>query len=197
MMPTAMSRPRNWSPRSPMPMPPATVKASSPQNGATPRSTAPVAPANPTCESACPAKARLRSTRKYPTAPATIATTVPASKAVCMKSYSSIAAMRLRLDLAMGRHNHDPAVEPQHLDGRIVEARQHLAGDHFVSGAERGAAVPEIEHAVHEAKQRIELVRRQQHGDAERALHALDELDDRLLVARIEADQRLVQQQQL
>src|SRR5215472_17254775 len=127
-----------------MPMPPATVKAMSPQNGPTPRRTAPVAPAKPTWESAWPAKARFRSTRKYPTAPATIATTVPASKAVCMKSYSSIVAMRLRLDLAMGRHHDDPAIEPQHLDGRVVEARQHLARDHLLRGAERRAAMPEI-----------------------------------------------------
>src|SRR5579872_530127 len=192
MMPTAMSRPRSWSPRNPMPMPPATVKASKPQSGGTPRSTAPVAPANPTWESAWPAKARLRSTRKYPTAPATIATTVPASKAVRMKSYSSIVAMRLRLDLAVGRHHHDAAVEPQHLDGRVVEPREHFGGDHLLGPPERGAAVPQIEHAIHESQQRIELVRGEQHGDAERALYPLDQLDHRLLITGVEAHQGLV-----
>src|SRR5690348_4183550 len=181
-----------------MPTPPAIVKMSKPQNGATPKSTAPVAPAKPTWESAWPAKARLRSTRKYPTAPATIATTVPAAKAVRMKSYSSIVAMRLCLDgAAMGRHHHDPSVEAQHLDRRVIEPRQHLARDHFLGGAERRMAVPQIEHAVHEAQQRIELVRGQQHRDAERALHALDQLHHRLLIARIEADQGFVEQEQL
>jgi hypothetical protein len=57
--------------------------------------------------------------------------------------------------------------------------------------------VPEIKHAVHEAEQRVELVRRQQDRDPERALHALDQLDHRLLIARVETDQRLVEQQQL
>ena len=86
MTPTATSRLRSRSPRTPIATAAAKVKASSPQSAPMPSKTEPVAPAKPTCESAWPAKARLRSTRKYPTAPATIATTPPAIKAVRMKS---------------------------------------------------------------------------------------------------------------
>ncbi len=48
----------------PIAMPAASVKPISPQSGAKPISTAPVAPANPICESAWPAKVCARITRK-------------------------------------------------------------------------------------------------------------------------------------
>ncbi len=55
------------------------VNASNPTIGAAPSRTAPVAPANPMCESACAAKERPRRTTKYPMIPAESATIVPAS----------------------------------------------------------------------------------------------------------------------
>ncbi len=69
-----------------MPTPPATVTSTRPQSGEAPTSTAPVAPVNPTCASACPAKVCPRSTRKYPTSPDTTATMAAAAKAFRMKS---------------------------------------------------------------------------------------------------------------
>ena len=56
--------------------------------------------------------------------------------------------------------------------------------------------VPEIKHAIHDAEQRIQVVRGEQHGDAAVLLDLPDQRDDRLLEMRIEADQRLVEQQQ-
>ncbi len=105
--------------------------------------------------------------------------------------------MGLGLDLAVGGDDDDAVLDPQHLDGRAVEPRQHRAGHHLLDGAERRAAAPEIEHAVHRAEQRIELVGGEEHGDAERLLDALHQRHHRLLIAGIEADQRLVEQQQL
>jgi hypothetical protein len=49
-------------------------------------SPAPVAPAKPICDSACPAKVCPRITRKKPTSPDTTATIPAAAKALVMKS---------------------------------------------------------------------------------------------------------------
>ena len=54
----------------------------------------------------------------------------------------------------------------------------------------------EIEHAVERAEQRIELVGAEQHGDAEFGCSAARSSTTRALVVRVEADQRLVEQQQ-
>ena len=98
----------------------------------------PVAPAKPTCDNAWPAKARLRSTRKYPTAPATTATTPPAANAVRMKSYSSIAltcsleivrmhgpivvAVLVAFQVVAAGHDEDAALEADDVDLGSVEA---------------------------------------------------------------------------
>src|SRR5512146_1156934 len=139
-MPTATSRPRSRSPSIPIAIAAASVKASSPHRGLAPMSTAPVAPAKPTCDSACPAKVRFRSTRKKPTAPAQTATPLPARNALRMNSYSSIVAVDL--DQTEPRNDDDPVVHAQHVDGRAVEPGEHLAGDHLLHGAERGVALP-------------------------------------------------------
>ena len=82
-------------------------------------------------------------------------------------------------------------------DRRAVERRQHRLGDHLVDGADRRLAAAEIEHLVDGAQQRVDLVRAEQHGDAELARDVAHQLDDAALMRRIEADQRLVEQQQL
>src|SRR5208282_6445985 len=141
MMPTAVSRPRTRSPSRPITIPAASVKASSPQKGGSPMSTEPVAPAKPTWDSACPANARLRITRKNPTAPATTATTPPAANAVRMKSYSNIVEMSMGLDRAMSRHDEDAVLHAEDFDRRAVEPGKHFAVDHLLDRAERGLAV--------------------------------------------------------
>ncbi len=58
-------------------------------------------------------------------------------------------------------------------------------------------SAPEIEHPVQRMQQRVEFVRAEQHRDAEALLQLARERHDLALVVRVEADERLVQQQQL
>ena len=95
-------------------------------------------------------------------------------------------------------HDEDAAAGPHHIDVRAVELRQHRAGDDLVDGAERGMAVAEIEHAVDGAEQLVDLMRAEQHGNAEplaqicRTRSMIDAAD-----GRVEADQRLVEKEQV
>src|SRR5271167_3498370 len=121
-MPIATSRSASFSPNSPMPIPLRTVK--------------------PTCESAWPAKVWPRSTRKNPTVPARIAAMPDATKAVRMKSYSSmgvvvivrvavpvvIVAVGVAFDVDVAGHDEIAVLDVDHLDLRPIETRQHRAG---------------------------------------------------------------------
>src|SRR5690348_11487903 len=116
-----------------MPMPAASVSAISPHNGDTPIRIAPVAPSNPTCESAWPAKLCARSTRKKPTRPQTTATMPAAANALCMKSYVNMAPvmvmlMRVAFQVVAARHDEDAPVHAQHVDVGAVETGQHRSG---------------------------------------------------------------------
>ena len=111
-MPIATSRSASFSPNSPMPIPATKVKPTRPASGDRPNRIAPVAPVKPTCDSAWPANVCPRSTRKNPTVPASTAAMPEATKAVRMKSYSSmgvvgmvIVAMRVALDVDVARHD--------------------------------------------------------------------------------------------
>src|SRR5262252_4055956 len=95
------------------------------------------------------------------------------------------------------RHHEDAAVQTDHLDVGSVESAQHRAGDHLVDPAERRMGAAEIEHAVERAQQRIDLVRAEQHRQAQRAADISHHVDHRLLMVRIEADERLVEQEEL
>src|SRR5581483_3783806 len=122
-----------------------------------------------------------------------------AAKAFTMKSYSSISSIvpvLAFLDIMLARHHEDAAAEPHHLDLRAVEPRQNRAGDDLLDGAERRLPVAEIQHAVEGPEQRVELVRREEDRHAVVALQTLGELDDGRLMRRIEADERLVEEQQ-
>src|ERR1700681_78821 len=110
-----------------MPIPASSVRDTSPQSGATPSSTAPVAPANPTCDSAWPAKVCARSTRKKPTSPQTTATMPAAANAFCMKSYVNmvlavVVLMRIALHVVTTRHDEDASVHAHDLNLGSVEA---------------------------------------------------------------------------
>ena len=101
--------------------------ATRPQSGGTPISTAPVAPAKPTCDSAWPANVCARSTRKKPTRPQTTATEQAAANAFCMKSYvNMVLAMVVLVGIALhveaARHHEDPVLQPHHVDLGPVEA---------------------------------------------------------------------------
>src|ERR1700752_4176120 len=113
-----------------MPTPTRAVKPTRPASGEKPNRTAPVAPAKPACESAWPAKVCPRSTRKNPTVPARIAAIPDATKAVRMKSYSSMSAvgmmivtMRLALDVdaVVGRHHEIAVLDVDDFDRHPVK----------------------------------------------------------------------------
>src|SRR4051812_48858631 len=54
----------------------------------------------------------------------------------------------------------------EHLDARAVEPAQRRTGDHLRGGADGRAPLPEVDHAVHVAEDRVDVVRDQQHGHA-------------------------------
>ena len=149
-MPIATSRSASFSPNSPMPIPLTKVKPTKPASGDRPNRTAPVAPVKPTCDNAWPAKVCPRSTRKNPTVPASTAAMPEATKAVRMKSYSSmrvvvivrmavrmvIVAMRVALDVDVARHDEIAIPDAHDLDRRSIEARQHRPGDDVVDRAD-------------------------------------------------------------
>lgn len=100
------------------------------------------------------------------------------------------------VDFDIARHHEDAAIHAHHVDRRAVQARKDGLRNDLVDGAERRASAAEIQHAVERIQQRIELVRREQHGDIQLALHAPHEFDHARLMPRIETDERFVQQQQ-
>src|SRR6185312_8624857 len=126
---------------------------------------------------------------------ATAATMPAAAKACRMKSNSNMAVL-VAIDLEPPRHDEDSAVVAQHLDLGAVEPGKGGSGDDLVDRAERRLTIAEVENAVYHIEERIELVSREQHGDTELALNAAHELDDAALVVGVEADQRLIEQQQ-
>src|ERR1700722_15190298 len=200
-MPIATSRWCSRSPSSPMPIPARSVRATSPHSGAIPNSTAPVAPAKPTCDSAWPAKVCARSTRKNPTRPQTTATIPAAANGFCMKSYvnmvlAMVGLVRIALHVVATGHDEDAAVHMHHLDFGTIETRQHRSADDIVHGAQRGMAGAEVKHTIKRAEQRVDLMRAEQHRNAEFLLQRPGQLDHRALMMRIEADQRFIQQQQ-
>ena len=79
---------------------------------------------------------------------------------------------------------------------RAVEAGEDRRRHHLVDGAESGAAAAEIEHAVDGAEQLVQLMGAEQDGEAELLRQAADEVDDDVLLMLVEADQRLVEQEQ-
>src|SRR6516165_5242820 len=127
--------------------------------------------------------------RKDPTAPETTATMPPARKALRMKSYSSM-AMSVGFEEPVCREHDNAAVDAQHVDGCAVELGEHVAGDDLVDGAQARPAAPEIEHPVHRAKQRIKLVRSEEHCHTIALLDVSNQLDDALLEVRVETDER-------
>src|SRR5277367_4577496 len=163
-MPIATSRSASFSPNSPMPIPLMKVKPTKPASGDRPNRTAPVAPVKPTCDSAWPANVCPRSTRKKPTVPASTAAMPEATKAVRMKSYSSMAvgmvivAMRVALDVDVARHDVIAISDAHDFDLRAVETRQHRSGDDVVDRPDHGLTPAKIEDPVNRIDQWIELM---------------------------------------
>src|SRR6202162_3114706 len=201
-MPIATSRSASFSPNSPMPMPLTKGKPTKPASGDRPNRTTPVAQVKPTCDSAWPGNVCPRSTRKNPTVPASTAASPEATKAVRMKSYSSMAvgmvivAMRVALDVDVAGHHEIAILDAHHFDRRAIEARQHRPVNDVVDRPDHRLAPAEIEHAVDRVYQRIELVGAEQDRNLQIVADAPCGFNDALLVRRVERDQWLVEPQQ-
>src|SRR5260370_1007540 len=215
-MPIVTSRPRRRWPSAPMTAPADIVKASNPTIGAAPTRTAPVAPANPMCESAWAAKESPRRTTKYPITPAESATIVPASNACCMKAYrNSSCTTRTRSQPKYGaaagyssgivmrafrletHDEHVAVIVVEHLDRRVVEPAQLFGGDDLGRLADGESAMRDVEHAIDDRQQGVDVVRDEQHGEPVRPRQLRDQLGNDDLVAQVEAGQRLVEEQHL
>ena len=88
------------------------------------------------------------------------------------------------------------SLDPDDVDRRPIKFRQDWRRYHLLDRAERRMSAAEIKHLVDGVEQRVQFMRAEEHGDPELGLQAFDQLDDLLLTARIEADQRFVEEQQ-
>src|SRR5579885_1146333 len=123
---------------------------------------------------------------------------MPAAANACrMKSNSNMMTVLVALQLEAARHHEDPALVPQPFDVGDIEPRERGTRDDHEHGAECCAAVGEIEDPIDRVEKRIELVRGEEHGHRKLALNPPHELHDAALMVRIEADQRLIEQQTL
>src|ERR1700735_5204217 len=108
-----------------------------------------------------------------------------------------VMAVRRALDVAATGQHENMAVGPHHFDLGAVKLREHRRGRHFVHSAERSTPVAEIEDTVERADELVELVGAEQNRNVALAGEAADQVDHRLLLTVIEADQRLVEQKKL
>ena len=119
----------------------------------------------------------------------------PACQSIVIVVLGMVMAMRVAFHVVAAGHDEDPALEADDIDLGTVQARQHLPGDHLIDRAARRLAAAEVQYPVQRAEQRIQLVGAEQHRDAEFGLQRSGQLDDGALVMRVEADQRLVEQE--
>ena len=101
------------------------------------------------------------------------------------------------LDAAAARQHEDLSIDAHHVDVGAVELRQDRRVNDLVNGAERGAAIAEIEHPIKRADQLVDLMSAEQHRDIALARKAANQIDNSFLIVIIEADQRFVEQQEL
>ncbi len=102
----------------------------------------------------------------------------------------------MRVPLVRRRHHEDAAAQRATSIGAPYS--RDSTGPVITSStrAQRRLAAAEVQHPVQRAQQRVQLVRAEQHGDAELALQPAHQPHHLALPVRVEADQRLVQQQQ-
>src|SRR5947209_7247865 len=100
------------------------------------------------------------------------------------------------LESVSAREDEDVPVSAKDLDVSAVQARKDWSGDHFFDPPERRLAAAKIEHAIEHAEKLIKLMGAEHHRDAPLTADLPDEFDDSLLMAGVETDQRLVEQEQ-
>ena len=113
-----------------------------------------------------------------------------------MPVIAALVPVRVALDIDVARHDKEAVLDAHHFDFGAIQARQHRSGDDFVDRANHRRAGAEIEYAVDRVDQRIEFVGAEDDRDSQLVAQAARDVDDALLVGRVERDQRLVEQQQ-
>src|SRR5438105_1787297 len=145
--------------------------------------------------------------------PVSSATSVPTANAFCMKwnrskswtsasrsqtgwSTNSGARVLVVPDRLLLADHYDPAVPgPQHLDRCAVEPRERLGPDHVLGPAGHDLALGDVDDAVEEREDGVDVVGHQQDGDALVGADPLDQAGDGLLAVEVQALQWLVQEQ--
>src|ERR1700733_12244175 len=113
-----------------------------------------------------------------------------------MNSYSNMVTMIVSLHFMSARHDEEPPVHTHDLDVSAIQSRKGGTVDDLSHRAERSVSVAEIEDAIEGREERIEFVRAEEDCDLQLLLYAAHELDNLLLVTRIETHERLIEQQQ-
>src|SRR5487761_312525 len=220
-MPVARSLPRGL--RTPInSMTPAatTLRATKPYSVDTPRRTAAEPPAVPMSERACPANDWPRMTVNTPTQAETMATIPLTASAMCTgllekkpgsntgEREPTMASVALAeadervgaapaVGLVAARHHEHPAFDVDHLDVTAIECTERLRADHLVRRSRRGPAAGEVDDAVHDRQERVDVVRRQQDGDALIGRDRRQQVHHLVGGTEVEIGEGLVQQKQL
>src|SRR5438874_2627122 len=179
----------------------------------TPARLAADAPVNAVTDSVCPANVWRRSTMNHPITPAITATIVPAASACCMNGNAKSArtsvtglhespvktALMRMVPVQVGRpDHHEPSVgRAEHFDRHPVERAERLRGDDLLRRPFHRRAAGEVDDAVEVADDRVHVVRDEQDCNVLLGGDATHERGDADLIGKVEAVQRLVEEQQL
>ena len=153
-----------------------------------------------------------------PTTPVTTATSVPTPRAMCTASLSKnpaakIGDRRWLTDrtpapgktpswpaqvgvLAGAGDDQHAAVDVQDVDVVAVELAEDIGAHDLLGGAADRAAGGEVDDAVHDRQQRVDLVCGDQHRDLLLAGDAREQRHDFVGAAQVEVRERLIEQQQ-
>src|SRR5262245_43414444 len=99
--------------------------------------------------------------------------------------------------VAPARHHEDMAVGAHDLYVRAVELRKNGPLDNLVDRPEHCLPVAEVEHAVKRSQQLVKLMRAEQDRDLALAAYRAHDIDRDFLIACVETDQWLIEQQEL
>src|SRR5262245_22887024 len=100
------------------------------------------------------------------------------------------------LHVAAARHHENMAVGAKDLDIGAIQSRQHRCVDYLVHRAQHRLPIPEIENTVERTEQLVELVSAEQNGYLSLAANGAHDVNRDFLMAGVETDQGLVEQQQ-
>src|SRR5258708_31925407 len=82
------------------------------------------------------------------------------------------------------------------MDLRAVQLAEQIRLEDLFECACHRLPIHDVDQAVKHLQQRIQVVRHEQHGHVPLAAQTVNEVDDLMLTAQVQAGQRLVQQEQ-